>query len=545
MIFFVFSYSGASLTAVALNAQTAMFFAIALVSLIAAASADLPDILKGKVEAITGIASMACSNKYINNTEEAFTIDDVLCDTKLVPKQFQDYIPEPQVRPGLGHLRRLRVRAALPRLRRCDVPRRGEDRHRDRQGRVVRRARRPQCDDVPGDWQVHHVGPAHGPQARRRGGHGLMAPFTQEEFAEEVAVVKAAPKPEVTAEADMHFVKLLVRSYFPAEAAAHNNLGLAADDTLENYMARKRDTVDEILKQAQLCNPIISAGVNLLVAQVPTLDIIKDKFGPCGLFCELAMCGLTLMCHTVSRSALLSLEAQRMAEGCNKTSCSKWAPPLNVCMNAPACNNADGPVRARHARPEHVRAAEADLLGRPAERERLLRPLRRQVLAGGVPDAPRGGLRRAAVAAVQAVRCGPRGPVPMLPDVHRHVQDVATPCTPSSQSANCPPPPMSCGAGKMIGPANPGTCCLTCVDPCVGVPCPNAPTEASCKAQGKTYQLKDRASLATSANPQCADCCPQCVGGSSVDVKTEKPNTAVTNVVAASAAILASVALLF
>lgn len=521
-----------------------MFFAIALVSLIAAANADLPDILKGKVEAITGIASMACSNKYINNTEEAFTIDDVLCDTKLVPMQFQEYIPNLKLGPDSiicgGYACALRFLGCV------DATYRVEAKIVTATGKAESCAERVGLNASTCQAIGKFITSA-SLMGRKRDideATGLMAPFTQEEFAEEVAIVKAAPKPEVS-EADMHFVKLLVRSYFPAEAAANNNLGLAADDTLENYMARKRDTVDEILKQAQLCNPIISAGVNLLVAQVPTLDIIKGKFGPCGLFCELAMCGLTLMCHTVSRSALLSLEAQRMAEGCNKTSCSKWAPPLNVCMNAPACNNAAGQFA-------------------PGMLDLNACPPPKQIYSAGQQNA-NDCCDRCDDKCSQVV-CQPRKVedcgVPQWPLCKPFVVDREDPfrCCPtcietcktsnamyaSSQSANCPPPPVSCPAGKMVGPANPGTCCLTCVDPCSGVPCPNAPTEASCKAQGKTYQLKDRASLIGAPNPQCSDCCPQCVGsGSSVDVKTEKPNNAATNVVAVAAAVFATVALLF
>jgi hypothetical protein len=78
-------------------------------------------------------------------------------------------------------------------------------------------------------------------------------PFTQAELDAEIAAAKQAQEDE-TNEADLHFIKLLVRAYMPAQCSA---LHLAEGDTLERYMARKRDTFDEILKRAQLCSPTI------------------------------------------------------------------------------------------------------------------------------------------------------------------------------------------------------------------------------------------------------------------------------------------------
>jgi hypothetical protein len=520
-----------------------MFTAVALLSVIAAVNADLPEILKGKVQEIIGAASMACSNKYINNTEDAFTIDDVLCDTKLVPEQFQKYIPGLEFGANStvcgGYACALRFLGCVDATYRVEAK------------IVTATGKAESCSERVGlnVTMCQKIGkfitsaPLQGRKRDVEAVLGEMEPFTQAEFDAEVAVVKAAPKEEVT-EADMHFVKLLVRSYFPAEAASVNNFGLAADDTLENFVARKRDTIDDILKHAQLCNPIISAGVNLLVAQVPQVSIIKDKFGPCGLFCEMAMCGLTLMCHTVSRSALLSLEAQRMGEGCNKTSCSKWAPPLNVCMNAPACNNAMGQYAPNTldltvcAPPKQILSAGQqdvnDCCDRCDDKCSTVPCTQRRVEDCGVPVWPL--CKPFVVAREDPFRC-----CATCIDVCRTANAMYA----GNQAANCPPPPTSCPEGKMLGPANPTTCCLTCVDPCEGVSCPNAPTQAQCEQQGKVYQFKDRKSLAANKDAQCADCCPTCVdkGG---DQKTEKPTgAAASSVLAASVAFVAAVVAFF
>jgi len=250
------------------------------------------------------------------------------------------------------------------------------------------------------------------------------------------------------------------------------------------------------------------------------------------------MCGLNLMCHTVARSALLSLEAQRAGAGCNKTSCSKWAPPLNVCMNAPACNNAMGqyapgtldltmcppPKTIYTAGQQDVN----DCCDRCDDKCKNVACQQTLVSTCGAPQWPL--CKPFVVEREDAFKC-----CPTCIDVCRTTSAKYA----AQQPVSCKAPPTNCPAGKLIGPVSPSSCCLDCVDPCSGVECPNLVTEDQCKQQGKKYLLKDRKTL--NANSQCADCCPQCVGdnGATGNVVTEKPSSVAALTLSIAAVIVA------
>jgi hypothetical protein len=477
--------------------QSCVFLIAAAV--VGLANAQLPDILKGKVAVITGPASTTCANKFINNTTGALTIDDVLCDTRLVPVQFQQYVPGLKLGADsaacAGYACALRFLGCANATYRTEV-------------KIVTATGQA---EVCGEPTGHNPSTCQAigkfitpvPVARKRDAiEEAIEPFTQAELDAEVAVAKRMPKDELS-EADLHFVKLLVRAYMPVESSA---LGLADDDTLDNYMARKRGTADEILKRAQLCSPTISAGVDLLVSQVPSLSTIKGKFGPCGEFCEMAMCGLVLMCHSTSRSALLSLEAQRVMQGCNKTSCSTWAPPSKVCPSTPSCDIgqrefAPGTITLAHC-PPPMRIRSAGQLDANDCCERCVDT------CGFVQCRP-----------VRVEDCGaPAWPLckPFVVDRPDPFSCCATCIDVCESPSTCPPPPQSCPSGTFLGPTNSSTCCQTCVEPCAGVACPNAPTREECESQDKEWQLKDRKTL-DGNNSQCADCCPKCVAKQSTN----------------------------
>jgi len=250
------------------------------------------------------------------------------------------------------------------------------------------------------------------------------------------------------------------------------------------------------------------------------------------------MCGLNLMCHTVARSALLSLEAQRAGAGCNKTSCSKWAPPLNVCMNAPACNNAMGqyapgtldltmcppPKTIYTAGQQDVN----DCCDRCDDKCKNVACQQTLVSTCGAPQWPL--CKPFVVEREDAFKC-----CPTCIDVCRTTSAKYA----AQQPVSCKAPPTNCPAGKLIGPVSPSSCCLDCVDPCSGVECPNLVTEDQCKQQGKKYLLKDRKTL--NANSQCADCCPQCVGDNAAtgNVVTEKPSSVAALTLSIAAVIVA------
>jgi hypothetical protein len=497
------------------SAPQCLFLIIAIV-FIGMANAQLPDILKGKVTPITGPPSTTCSNKFINNTSDAFTIDDILCDTRLVPEQFQQYVPGLKLGPTsaacAGYACALRFLGCANATYRTEVK------------IVTATGQAEMCGERTG----HNASTCQAIGAfitsvpvvgRKRGviEDETIEPFTQAELDVEVAAAKRTPKDELS-EADLHFVKLLVRAYLPAESGV---LGLARDDTLDNYMARKRETANEILKRAQLCSSTISAGVDLLVAQVPHLAIIKGKFGPCGEFCEMAMCGLTLMCHSASRSALLSLEAQRVILGCNKTSCSTWAPPSKVCPSTPSCDNRVGQFApntltlATCPPPKQIRSAG-------------------QLAANDCCDRCEDKCATVACRTLSVEDCGvPAWPLckPFVVDREDPYQCCAT-CIDVCATSSCPLPPRSCPSGTFLGPTNSSTCCLACVEPCAGVACPNAPTREECEGQGKEWQLKDRKTLDGNKS-QCVDCCPQCVAkGSTKPSVTETAGTPPTTALA-------------
>jgi hypothetical protein len=464
-----------------------------------AANAQLPEILKGKVAAITGPASTTCSNKYINNTAGSLTIDDVLCDTRLLPEQFQQYIPG--LKFGANSPACAGYACALRFLGCVDATYRAEVKI------VTATGQAESCDERTGlnATMCQAIGafvssvPVVG---RKRDVDELIEPFTQAELDAEVATARQAQKLEPI-ESNLHFIKLLVRAYLPAESAV---LGLAEDDTLEQYAARKRDTFDEILKRAQLCSPTISAGVDLLVAQMPSLATVKGKFGPCGQFCEMAMCGITLMCHGASRSALLSLEAQRATLGCNKTLCSTWAPPSKVCPSTPSC------IQPGQFAPNTLTLDTCP----PPKQIRSPSQLDSNDCCDRCEDKC-----ASVMCQVRSVDdCGaPAWPLckPFVVERDDPYRCCAT-CNDVCKTASCPPPPRSCPSGTFPGPTNSSTCCQTCVEPCTGVACPNAPTEEECRAQGKEWQLKDRKTLG--ANSQCTDCCPLCVGKGTVISET-------------------------
>lgn len=521
------------LSTICLLAAAALVAAQQPASTTASGGFTLPWGLDGKVERITGIASQACSNKYINNTEDAFTVDDIICDKDRVPQQFQDYIPGLKFGPDSvicgGYACALRFLGCVDATYRIEAKIIGAT------GKAESCSERvglnaSTCATI-GKFitQVPLV-------ARKRDVAAVedveMAPFTEAELEAEVAALKRAPATREPTADDVHLAKLLIRSYFPKEAAAVNNMGLAAHETLEHFMeSRKRQgTFQEILKQVQLCNPLISAGVNLVVMQFPALAVINGKFGPCGQFCELAMCGLTLMCHTVSRSALLSLEAQRVGM-CNKTSCSKWAPPLNVCNNAPACDNTQG------------KFAPGTLTFEQCQPPKTIRQAG-QLVVSDCCDTCDDVCKSVACRPTPVESCGvPSWPLckPYKVETENPFQCCPTcvdvcksnnPALAASQPANCPPPPPSCPTGKVLGAASPSSCCLACVDVCANVQCPNIVTEQDCKNQNKVYLLKTKEQLGNGGN--CEDCCPRCVAVGSPNL-TEKPVTAASSAVLLSA----------
>ena len=112
------------------------------------------------------------------------------------------------------------------------------------------------------------------------------------------------------------------------------------------------------------------------------------------------------------------------------------------------------------------------------------------------------------------------------------------------QGVECADPPTDCGPGKTLGPSSIGDCCLTCVSPCAGVSCAQEPRSQADCAQNERFEpstMEKRAGLATAPNPQCAQCCNECIPGRGkpTDQTNENTNAAASSALAASLATLA------
>jgi hypothetical protein len=521
-----------------------MFHTIVLLAAAALVAAQpgstLPWGLEGKVAKITTIASQACSNKYINNTDEAFTIDDILCDKDRVPQQFQDYIPGLKFGPDSvicgGYACALRFLGCVDATYRVEAKIIGTT------GKAESCADRVGLNQTTCAAIGKFITAVPIEVQRKRAEVLLAAPFTEQELADEVAAQKRSAVAAAAPSADdLHLAKLLIREYFPKEAAEANNMGLALHETLSHHIEqRKRAGFEDVLKQAQLCNPLISAAVDLAVKQFPAIAIVGGKFGPCGDWCELAMCGLTLMCHTLTRSALLSLEAQRVGQ-CNKTSCSKWAPPIDVCMNAPACDNAQnkfapGTLNLEQCAPPKVikQAGQivkedcCDSCDNPCPSVPCLNEPPNPA-ACGLPTWPL--CKQFKVEKIDAFQCC------------KSCIDVCksnNPAYAANQAINCAAPPteQECASqGKILGPKSPSSCCLTCVQPCDNAQCPDLVTREQCESRGLKFVFKTAAEAAVSK--QCYDCCPRCEGEMTTAGKSKtEPSSSASTVVAALAAVV-------
>jgi hypothetical protein len=465
-----------------------MLFSLPCLILIALTNAQLPEILKGKVSVITTPPSTSCASQFVNNSNGALTTDDLFCGAQLVPVELQARIPGLACSGYACALRFLGCRDATYRTEAAIVNATGKAPATCAQSDGLNVTA---CQSV-GKFITNSplVAPT-----RKRDSVDSLEPFTRAELDEAIARLPKIDESLV----DLRAAKLMLRAFFPVESAAVNHFGLAADDTLERHFD-KRDAIDAALNQTQLCSPLIGVGISLLVSQQPSLAIAADKFGPCGMYCELAMCGLQLMCHTVARSALLTLEATRASQGCAKTSCTRWAAPVDMCSGA-SCNAGAGRFK-----PGTIDPAQC--------------PPPQRVYSAGQQDPN---------------DCCDRCDDPCAPVVcqQRSSQDCGEPswplckpfvveranefdCCPTcgnacsqQKIANCPEPPPSCPHGQLRGPENATSCCLACVAPCEGVSCPGEPSEGDCAIKGMLLFRTDRSTL--NDRSKCADCCARCV----------------------------------
>jgi hypothetical protein len=251
------------------------------------------------------------------------------------------------------------------------------------------------------------------------------------------------------------------------------------------------------------------------------------------------MCGLTLMCHTLTRSALLSLEAQRVGQ-CNKTSCSKWAPPIDICMNAPACDNAQnkfapGTLNLEQCAPPKVIKQAGQIVVQDCC-DTCDNPCA-NVPCNNEPPSP--------------ADCGqPTWPLckPFKvekTDAFQCCKSCVDVCKSNNLNCGAPPTEQECASqGKILGPKSPSSCCLGCVQPCDSVQCPNLVTREQCESQGLKYVFKTPAEAAVSK--LCYDCCPRCEGGTTTTaskIKTE-PSSASTVVAALAIVVVATFSML-
>jgi hypothetical protein len=531
-----------------------MFHTIVLLAAAALVAAQpgstLPWGLEGKVAKITTIASQACSNKYINNTDEAFTIDDILCDKDRVPQQFQDYIPGLKFGPDSvicgGYACALRFLGCVDATYRVEAKIIGTT------GKAESCADRVGLNQTTCAAIGKFITAVPIEVQRKRAEVLLAAPFTEQELADEVAAQKRSAVAAAAPSADdLHLAKLLIREYFPKEAAEANNMGLALHETLSHHIEqRKRAGFEDVLKQAQLCNPLISAAVDLAVKQFPAIAIVGGKFGPVRRLVRARH--VRPHAHVPHAHALGAPQPRGAARRPVQQDLVQQVGAADRRLHERA-----GPATTRRTRfapgtpqPRAVRAAQGHQAGRPDRQGGLLRlvrqPLRQRSVPSNEPPNPAAcGLptwplcKQFKVEKIDAFQCC------------KSCVDVCksnNPAYAANQAINCAAPPteQECASqGKILGPKSPSSCCLTCVQPCDNAQCPDLVTREQCESRGLKFVFKTAAEAAVSK--QCYDCCPRCEGEMTTTaskIKTEPSSSASTVVTALAAVVVATFSML-
>jgi len=307
----------------------------------------------------------------------------------------------------------------------------------------------------------------------------------------------------------------VVRAYYPGEHFE----GL--DERVP--VVKRQGGVDAVLNNLQICSPLISLGISLISSSVMLPVNISGIFGPCGFACNVALCGLNLLCANEAAPLLVSIGNMRSASQCAAIECASFAPaPPNVCANV-TCTHPDSYFNAATCPPPQV-------IHVPSK--------------STVTDCCTTCSNPCA-----AVNCPPlvNCPAPQWPLCSVIVKakndpfDCCQQCLDPCFGKQCPPAPASCSNGNIVGPSHPGDCCLSCQPKCSGIDCTGTPHSAADCGAGKQYVPPKNTA---SDNPtQCTDCCGSCVAVASPVVGVQRGSSA-ANAIGVVALVIAVLALL-
>jgi len=275
----------------------------------------------------------------------------------------------------------------------------------------------------------------------------------------------------------------VVRAYYPDEHFE----GL--DERVP--ISKRQSGVDAVLNNLQVCSPLISLGLMLISSTVMLPVNISGIFGPCGFACNVALCGLNLLCADEAAPLLTSIGNMRSASQCSPIECASFAAaPPNVCANV-TCPHPDSYYNSATCPPP----------------QRIKVPSKSSIMDCCTTCTN----PCASVNCPQLTTCpAPQWPLcSVIVKAKNDPFDCCQQCLDPCFGKTCPAPPTSCSNGNIVGPSHPGDCCLSCQPKCAGIDCTGTPHSASDCGAGKQYVPPKNG--ATDNPTQCSDCCGSCV----------------------------------
>jgi len=307
----------------------------------------------------------------------------------------------------------------------------------------------------------------------------------------------------------------VVRAYYPDQHFE----GL---DELITTTKRQSGGFNALLNNLQVCSPLISLGLGIVAMSVTLPVNISGIFGPCGIACNVALCGLNLLCAKEAAPLLTSISNMRGA--CEPLTCASFeiAPP-NVCANL-TCPHPDSYFNSATCPPPQVIKVASK---------------------STVNDCCTTCNNPCASVNCPVVQSCPAPQLPLCSVIVKAKNDpfdCCQQCIDPCYGKTCPPAPTSCPNGNIVGPSHPGDCCLSCQPKCAGIDCTGTPRQASDCPAGKMFvPPKNGANDTLTA---CSDCCGQCVAGASTPVVVGIRGSAATNAIGVVALVVALLSLL-